>query len=75
MNSTIVEHAEHWQGFGSDVKSAIRNRLQWLTERGMTGQTPDGVAWPTANAMKALTRNGMNQAVAKHSVASGLQAA
>jgi type IV secretory pathway VirD2 relaxase len=62
------------QGFGNDVKSALRNRLQWLTERGMAEPTPEGDVRPTAAAMKALTRNEMNQAFAKHSAASGLQA-
>jgi type IV secretory pathway VirD2 relaxase len=63
------------QGFGNDVKSALRNRLQWLTERDMTEPTPDGSFRPTAAAMRALARNEMNQAFAKHSAASGLQAA
>jgi hypothetical protein len=63
------------QGFGNEVKSALRNRLQWLTERGMVESTPDGGVRPTTAAMKALTRNEMNQAVVKHSTTSGLQAA
>jgi type IV secretory pathway VirD2 relaxase len=63
------------QGFGTDVKSALRNRLQWLTERGMIEPMPDGGVRPAASAMKALTRNEMNQAVASHSAASGFQAA
>ena len=63
------------QGFGTDVKSALRNRLQWLTERGMIEQTADGGVRPAAAAMKALTRNETNQAVVLHSVTSGLQAA
>jgi type IV secretory pathway VirD2 relaxase len=63
------------QGFGTDVKSAFRNRLQWLTERGMIEPMPDGDVRPAASAMKALTRNEMNQAVASHSATSGLQAA
>jgi Protein of unknown function (DUF3363) len=63
------------QGFGTDVKSAFRNRLQWLTERGMIEPTPDGAVRPAAAAMKALARNEMNQAVANHSATSGLQAA
>jgi Protein of unknown function (DUF3363) len=63
------------QGFGTDVKSTLRNRLQWLTERSMIEPTPDGGVRPAAAAMKALTRNEMNQAVAKHSATSGLQAA
>jgi type IV secretory pathway VirD2 relaxase len=62
------------QGFGTDVKSALRIRLQWLTERGMIEPTPDGGVRPTAAAMKALTRNEMNQAVTNHSITSGLQA-
>jgi type IV secretory pathway VirD2 relaxase len=63
------------QGFGSDVKSALRNRLQWLTERGMIEQTPNGGVRPAAVAMRTLTRNEMNQAVTNHSLTSGLQAA
>jgi type IV secretory pathway VirD2 relaxase len=63
------------QGFGSDVKSALRTRLQWLTERGMVEPTPDGGVRPAAAAMKALSHTEMNQAVAKHSATSGLQAA
>jgi Protein of unknown function (DUF3363) len=63
------------QGFGTAVKAALRSRLQWLTERGMTEPTPYGGILPAAAAMKALSRTEMNQAVAKHSAASGLQAA
>jgi type IV secretory pathway VirD2 relaxase len=63
------------RGFGTDVKSAFRNRLQWLTERGMVEPTPDGGFRPAAAAMKALTRNEMNHAVASHATASGLCAA
>ncbi len=63
------------QGFGTDVKSALGNRLQWLTERGMVESTPDGGIRPAAAAMKALTRNELNHAVAKLSAANGLHAA
>jgi type IV secretory pathway VirD2 relaxase len=38
------------QGFGNDVKSALRNRLQSLTERGMIEPAPDGGVRPTAAA-------------------------
>jgi type IV secretory pathway VirD2 relaxase len=62
------------QGFGIDVKSALRTRLQWLTERGMVEPTPDGGVRPAAAAMKALSRNEVKQAVSKHSATSGLQA-
>jgi Protein of unknown function (DUF3363) len=41
----------------------------------MIEPTPDGSVRPAAAAKKALTRNQMDQAVAKHSAASGLQAA
>ncbi len=63
------------QGFGTNVKVALRSRLQWLTERGMVEQTPVGGTRPTASAIKALTRNEMKQVIANHSAASGLQAA
>ena len=63
------------QGFGTDVKSALRNRLQWLTERGMIEPALDGGVRPAAAAMKVLTRNEMKQAVASHSATSGLHAA
>ncbi len=41
----------------------------------MIEPSPDGVVRPAAAAMRALARNEMNKAVAKHSVTSGLQAA
>ena len=63
------------QGFGADVKSALRNRLQWLTERGLVEPTPDGGVRPSAAALKVLSRTEMKQAVAKHSATSGLRAA
>jgi type IV secretory pathway VirD2 relaxase len=63
------------QGFGTEVKSALCNRLRWLTERGMIEPAPDGVTRPTAASMRAMSRTEMNQAVAKHSATSGLQAA
>jgi type IV secretory pathway VirD2 relaxase len=63
------------QGFGGNVKSALRNRLQWLAERGMVEPTQEGSIRPSTAAMKALGRIEMNHAVANHSAASGLQAA
>ncbi len=74
LASKTLSHVDD-QGFGTDVKSAFRNRLQWLTERGMTEPTLDGGVRPAAAAMKALTRNEITQAVAKHSAVSGLHAA
>ena len=63
------------QGFGTDLKSALRNRLQWLTERDMIEPTPEGGVRRAAAAMRALTRNEIDQAVATHSAASVLEAA
>lgn len=63
------------QGFGSDVKSALRNRLQWLTERGMVEPMPDGGVRPAPAAMRALANREISQAVDKHSAISGLHAA
>lgn len=63
------------QGFGSDVKSALRNRIQWLTERGMVEPTPDDGRRPTAAAMRSLLNKGMHNAASGYSSTSGLQPA
>jgi type IV secretory pathway VirD2 relaxase len=63
------------QGFGSDVKSALRNRLQWLTERGMVEPMPDNCVRPTTVAMKALGQREVIAAAQDHSTATGLHAA
>jgi hypothetical protein len=63
------------QGFGSDVKSALRNRLQWLTERGMVEPTSDEGSRPAATSMRGLARHELNNAAQSHSAASGLHAA
>jgi type IV secretory pathway VirD2 relaxase len=63
------------QGFGSDVKAALRNRLQWLTERGMVDPEPDGGARPSAIAMKTLAKHDVTAAAQAYSVATGLHAA
>jgi type IV secretory pathway VirD2 relaxase len=63
------------QGFGSDVKAALRNRLQWLTERGMVDRASDDGVRPTATAMKALAKRDVNAATQTYSTTSGLQAA
>ncbi len=42
------------QGFGKDVKSALRNRLQWLTERGMVEPTQDGGIRPTTSSHESI---------------------
>ncbi len=63
------------QGFGKDVKSALRNRLQWLSERGMVEPTQDGGFRPTTAAMKALANRELDQAADRFANASGLHAA
>jgi hypothetical protein len=63
------------QGFGNDVKSALRNRLQWLTERGMVEPKPDNGVRPTTVAMKALGQREVTAAAKDHSTATGLHAA
>jgi type IV secretory pathway VirD2 relaxase len=62
-------------GFGSDVKAALRNRLQWLTERGMVDPEPDGGARPSAIAMKTLAKHDVTAAAQTYSAASGIRAA
>ncbi len=63
------------QGFGKDVKSALRNRLQWLTERGMVEPIQDGGTRPTTTAMKALANRELDHAAQQLTAASGLHAA
>jgi type IV secretory pathway VirD2 relaxase len=63
------------QGFGSDVKSALRNRLQWLTERGMVDRASDDGIRPSAIAMKKLAKHDVTAAAQTYSVATGLHAA
>jgi type IV secretory pathway VirD2 relaxase len=62
-------------GFGSDVKAALRNRLQWLRERGMVEPMPDNGVRPTTVAMKALGQREVTAAAQDHSTATGLHAA
>jgi type IV secretory pathway VirD2 relaxase len=63
------------QGFGKDVKSALRNRLQWLTERRMVEPIQDGGIRPTTTAMKALANRELEHAAQQLTTASGLHAA
>jgi type IV secretory pathway VirD2 relaxase len=62
-------------GFGSDVKAALRNRLQWLTERGMVDPEPDGGARPSAIAMNTLAKHDVTVAAQTYFATTGLQAA
>jgi type IV secretory pathway VirD2 relaxase len=63
------------QGFGSDVKAALRNRLQWLTERGMVDRAQDDGIRPSAIAMRALAQHDVTAAAQTYSATSGLHAA
>jgi type IV secretory pathway VirD2 relaxase len=62
-------------GFGSEVKAALRNRLQWLTERGMTQLAADNSVRPTATALRGLAQHDVNAAAQTYSATSGLHAA
>jgi type IV secretory pathway VirD2 relaxase len=62
-------------GFGSDVKAALRNRLQWLTERGMVDHESNGGVSPSAVAMKTLATHDVNAAAQTYSTATGLHTA
>jgi Protein of unknown function (DUF3363) len=41
--------ADH--GFGADVEAALRNRLQWLAEQGLSQPIEDGTMRPTASVL------------------------
>jgi type IV secretory pathway VirD2 relaxase len=62
-------------GFGSDVKVALRNRLQWLTERGMVDRASNDGVRPSATAMKKLAKHDVTAAAQTYSAATGLHAA
>ncbi len=60
------------QGFGADVKTALRNRLQWLAERGLTQTMEDGTAGPSVNALNDLRRRELQHTTDSVSARSGL---
>ena len=62
-------------GFGSDVKVALRNRLQWLTERGIVDRASDDGVRPSATAMTGMIQRDMTVAAQTYSTATGLHAA
>jgi type IV secretory pathway VirD2 relaxase len=63
------------QGFGGDVKAALRNRLQWLKERGMVEPMPDNGVRPSAIAMNTLAKHDVTVAAQTYFATTGLQAA
>ncbi|MDP1702694.1 MAG: DUF3363 domain-containing protein [Aestuariivirga sp.] len=60
------------QGFGADVKTALRNRTQWLVERGFARQIDGGVVRPSAASIAELGRRELQRAAVGISTRSGL---
>ena len=60
------------QGFGADVKAALRSRLQWLTEQGLSQASEDGSMRLAANAMDKLRGKELQHTAASISTKSGL---
>ena len=60
------------QGFGADVKVALRNRIQWLAEQGLTQTVDDGAVRPTANAFNELKRRELQRTTHSIIARSGL---
>ena len=60
------------QGFGADVKAALRNRLQWHSEQGRTQTFEDGATRLLATALSDLKRRELQSTADIISVRSGL---
>ena len=60
------------QGFGADVKTALRNRMQWLTERGFAQHVDGGIIRPSAASIAELGRRELQRAAVGISARSGL---
>ena len=60
------------QGFGTDVRAALKNRMQWLAEQGLTQALEGGVARPTTNALNDLRRRELQHTAASITSRSGL---
>jgi Protein of unknown function (DUF3363) len=63
------------QGFGGDVKAALRNRMQWLKERGMVDRASDDGIRSSAIAMNTLAKHDVTAATQTYFATTGLQAA
>jgi hypothetical protein len=59
------------QGFGVDVKAALRTRMQWLTEQGLTQTLEGGSTLPSANAFSDLKRRELQRTTGNISAKSG----
>jgi type IV secretory pathway VirD2 relaxase len=60
------------QGFGADVKAALKNRMQWLAERGFTQTFENGSVRPSANAINELKRRELHRTADSITARSGL---
>jgi hypothetical protein len=60
------------QGFGADVKTALRTRMQWLTENGLTQTLDDGTNSLSPNAIHELRRKELQHTVNSITARSGL---
>ncbi len=60
------------QGFGTDVKAALRSRLRWLVEHGFTQQIVGGIERPPAASIVELGRRELQRTADAVSARSGL---
>lgn len=60
------------QGFGVDVKAALKNRMQWLTEQGLLQTIENGVVHPSTNVLNDLKRRELQHTASNISARSGL---
>jgi type IV secretory pathway VirD2 relaxase len=74
LTSKAPTHVTH-QGYGADVRAALRNRMQWLTERGLTQTLDDGSTRLSPNAIHDLKRKELHHAVNTITARSGLSRA
>jgi type IV secretory pathway VirD2 relaxase len=59
-------------GFGADVKAALRNRMQWLAERGLATVGDDGAQRLTAGGYNQLKTRELRQTITAMENRSGL---
>ena len=71
LTSKAPTHITH-QGFGADVKAALRNRMQWLAEQGLTQTLEDGSTRLLPNALNDLRYKELHRTVESISARSGL---
>jgi len=64
-------HITH-QGFGAEVKAALRNRMQWLSEQGLAQALEGGTTRLSSNALNDLSRRELQHTVNTITSRSGL---